>query len=210
MDAGAWGRWWKDNQETFKYPARSIDPPYRSVALSTSSETYYGLPLFAEKLVFVLDTSGSMSGQRIVSAKRELVRAIEGLPNHTEFAVVVFNGTVDVWQRQLAKATPASKKAAIHYVNAQDPHSNTASYDALEAAMSFDTEAIYFLSDGAPHGGKISAPVDIVAAISTANHTRKISMYTIGIGAGFPGSPLDVFLKTLAEKNYGVYRRVDN
>jgi hypothetical protein len=75
--------------------------------------------------------------------------------------------------------------------------------------MEFDTEAIYFLSDGAPHGGKITAPVDIVAAISAANKTRRISIYTIGIGAGIPGGPLDLFLKTLAEQNLGLYRRVD-
>lgn len=210
MDGEAWARWWQDSQEAFEQPKRSIEAPYRSVALAQHSESYYGLPLFAEKLVFVLDTSGSMTGERIVAAKRELTRAIEGLPNHSQFAVVVFNGTVDVWQRQLAKSTAEAKKAAIQYVNSQATHSNTASYDALEAAMQFDTEAIYFLSDGAPHGGKISAPVDIVAAISTMNRARKISIYTIGIGVGIPGNPLDVFLKTLAEKNLGLYRRVDN
>jgi hypothetical protein len=91
----------------------------------------------------------------------------------------------------------------------QSTHSNTASYDAVETALSFDTEAIYFLSDGAPHGGKIAAPVDIVAAISAINRSRRVSIYTIGIGAGIPGGPLDLFLKTLAEQNFGLYRRID-
>ena len=74
----------------------------------------------------------------------------------------------------------------------------------------FDTEAIYFLSDGAPTAGKIVAPADIVAAIAAQNRIRRISVYTVGIGAGFPGSPLDAFLKALAERNLGVYRRIDN
>lgn len=209
MEAEAWARWWEDSQKTFEMPTRSVETPYRSVTLATANEGYYGLPLFAEKLVFVLDTSGSMSGPRIAAAKRELIKAIDGLPDSTQFAVVVFNGTVGCWQRQLAKSTPESKKAAIQYVSAQATHSNTASYDALEAAMLFDVEAIYFLSDGAPHGGKISAPVDIVAAITAANRTRKISIYTIGIDVGFSGGPLDEFLKALAGKNLGLYRRVD-
>lgn len=208
-DAAAWARWWDDAKDTFEYPARSVEMPYRSVAMSSNSGYYYGLPLFAEHLVFVLDTSGSMTGPRIVAAKRELTRAIDGLSNQAHFGVVVFNGTVSVWQKNLVQATAESKKAAIVYVNSQSTHSNTASYDALEAALAFDTEAIYFLSDGAPYGGKIAAPVDIVAAISAANKTRRISIYTIGIGAGTPGGPLDLFLKTLAEQNLGLYRRID-
>ena len=208
-NSDAWARWWDDNRDSFEYPTRSIQTPYRQASLEGASGNYYGLPLFAQRLVFVLDTSGSMNGQRIEAAKRELTRAIGGLPEHAHFGVVVFNGNVSVWQRRLVAATESAKKTAMHYVSAQATHSNTASYDALEAAMEFDTEAIYFLSDGAPYGGKITAPVDIVAAISAANKTRRISIYTIGIGAGIPGGPLDMFLKTLAEQNLGLYRRVD-
>lgn len=208
METGAWQRWWVDTMNTYEYPTHAGRAPYRSVAINGAGQ-YYGLPLFAERLVFVLDTSGSMAGPRIVAAKRELVRAIGSLPDHAHFSVVVFNGVVDVWQKRLVPATSQWKNSAIHYVNAQGTQLNTFSYDALETAFTFDTEAIYFLSDGAPHGGKITAPVDIVAAITAANRTRRISLYTIGIGAGFPGGPLDTFLKTLAEQNLGLYRRID-
>jgi von Willebrand factor type A domain len=209
MEAPAWARWWEDVKDTYEYPARSIETPYRSVALESQSGYYYGLPLFAQRVVFVLDTSGSMIGPRIAAAKRELMQAIGGLPDHVHFGVVVFNGTVAVWHKQLLKASDENKHAALHYVDAQVAQSNTASYDALETALGFDTEAIYFLSDGAPHGGKITAPVDIVEAITQANRSRRVSIYTIGIGAGIPGGPLDLFLKTLAEQNLGLYRRVD-
>jgi hypothetical protein len=208
MDAAAWKRWWEDSQTSFEFPKRKVTVPYRSVALNAAGD-YYGLPVFAERMVFVLDTSGSMTGPRIVAAKRELTQAISRLADHVHFGIVVFNGTVSVWQHQLVQATAQSKQAAAIYVNSQTPQSNTASYDALETALGFDTEAIYFLSDGAPFGGKIEAPADIITAITGINKTRRISIYTIGIGAGFPGSPLDLFLKTLAEENLGLYRRVD-
>ncbi len=208
MESTVWQQWWKDAKDTFEYPAHFVRKPYRT-AITSDTGYYYGLPMFAERLVFVLDTSGSMTGLRIAAAKRELTKAINSLPEHVSFGVVVFNGTVDVWHRQLVPATAQSKKAAVLYVNSQATRSNTASYDALEAAFGFDTEAIYFLSDGEPHGGKISAPSDIVVAITAANKARRISLYTIGIGAGFPGSQLDVFLKNLAEQNLGLYRRVD-
>ena len=210
MESSAWQHWWAAEGKSFEYPSRSVATAYRTSLNESSEGYYYGLPLFAERLVYVLDTSGSMSGLRIAAAKRELLRSIAALPDYVHFGIVVFNSDVSVWQRQLVPANAQFKRAAAAYVNMQDVHSSTASYDALEAAFNFDTEAIYFLSDGAPNGGKISAPVDIVAAISAANQSRRISIYTIGIGAGFPGSPLDVFLKTLAEQNLGLYRRVDD
>ena len=208
LESAAWQRWWEDVKDTYEVPRRSVQAPYRS-ALTSASGYYYGLPLFAERLVFVLDTSGSMSGARIQAAKRELVRAITNLPGNAHFGVVVFNSSVNVWQKKLVEATPQAKNAAIHYVNNQDVGANTASYNALEAAFGYDTEAIYFLSDSAPHGGKIPAPVNIVTTITAMNKTRRVSLYTIGIGAGLPGGPLDVFLRTLAEENLGLYRRVD-
>jgi len=209
LDSAAWKRWWEQARETFEYPKQLTSPPYRTTKVAATSE-YYGLPIFAERLVFVLDTSGSMSGPRIVAAKRELIRAISSLPDYAYFGVVEFNSDVTVWHKQLVQATPQAKKSAVHFVEMQETGSNTASYDALEMAFNFDTEAIYFLSDGAPHGGKITAPVDIVAAITAGNRSRRVSLYTIGIGVGFAGNPLDIFLKTLAAENWGVYRRVDN
>jgi hypothetical protein len=210
VEVAAWRTWWSEAKETFQYPGASADAPYRSTVTESEAGYYYGMPLFAERLVFVLDTSASMNGQRIVAAKRELVRAIQGLPNYVQFGIITFNTRLDVWQRKLVPATDRSKQAAISYVGTQSTSSSTSSYDALEAAMAFDTEAIYFLSDGAPTAGKIVAPVEIVTAITATNKVRRISVYTIGIGAGFPGSPLDVFLKTLAEQNLGCYRRIDN
>jgi hypothetical protein len=112
-DAAAWGRWWEDSKDTFQYPTRSVETPYRSASLPSTSGEYYGLPLFAERLVFVLDTSGSMTGPRIVAAKRELTRAIDGLSSQVHFGIVVFNGSVAAWQKKLVPATPESKRAAV-------------------------------------------------------------------------------------------------
>ena len=207
METAAWQRWWDDSKDKFEYPTRSVQVAYRSTP--SSSGSYYGLPIFAEKMVFVLDTSLSMNGPRIVAAKRELVQAINNLPDHAQFSIVIFNSGATCWKKELVPATDHWKELATAYVNSQGTALNTASYDALEAAFNFDTEAIFFLSDGAPHGGKIPAPVDIVRAITAANKTRRVSLYTIGIGAGFPGSPLDAFMRALAEQNLGLYRRVD-
>ena len=106
---------------------------------------------------------------RIATLKRELVQAIGGLPADTTFNIVAFSSRVGVWQRSLLAATPATKQKAAQFVTSLRPGGETASYDALEAAFAFDIEAVYFLSDGDPNYGKITAPTAIVAAIVKAN-----------------------------------------
>ncbi len=207
-DGKAWQAWWEKNKEDFKFPASDVSAP-TAVAATPGTPTYYGLAINARRMVFVLDISGSMEGPRLMAAKRELVQAIDALPEDADFSIVVFNDRVAVWQRSLKPATPATKKAAKNFVLVLYAGGHTDAYDALDAAFRFDAEAVYFLSDGAPNAGKISTPAAIVTAVSQANRTRRISIYTIGIEPGEPGEPLDTFMKTLAEQNFGVYRRVE-
>ncbi len=209
LDSARWQDWWRQQKDAYAYPNVMVRAGYRGTLSEGESGSYYEMPIFAEKMVFVLDISGSMGGPRIVAAKRELLAAIGGLRESSQFGIVVFNDRANCWQRQLVPANDRNKQAAKVYVDGLGVGGSTASYSALDLAFTFDTEAIYFLSDGAPTTGTLIAPVDIVAAVTANNKLRRISLYTIGVGAGFPGSPLDVFLKTLAEQNLGVYRRVD-
>lgn len=207
-NAEAWIKWWQENKKGFKFPNEVQRAGFRETAVK-GTPSYYGLPLYGARIVFVMDTSGSMAGPRLVAAKRELLGAIQALPPGVSFAVLVFNNRVTPWQRELVLASDEAKQQASQFVDSQGVQSRTASYDALEAAFTFDAETIYFLSDGAPFGGKVVKPVEIVALITQFNRARRISVNTIGIGAGQPGSVFDAFLSTLASRNFGSYRRVD-
>jgi hypothetical protein len=210
LDPPAWAAWWEKNKQGFEFPAGPLPPVSRAEALNLTS-MYYGLPIYAARLVFVLDTSGSMRGPRIEAAKRELVSAIKGLPEGVFFGVLVFNGNVTPWRRKLELASADNRAKAVMFVQAQGLGRSTASYDALESAFDFDTESIYFLTDGAPHGGKVTDTREIVDVISRLNFTRRVTVNAIGIGVGLPGlaNPFDTFLQSLADRNYGEYRRVD-
>ncbi|MCE9528218.1 MAG: VWA domain-containing protein [Planctomycetales bacterium] len=209
QDPMMWAGWWKASKAMFKFPdpakpllaARAKAPPQ-------GEKSYYGLPL-ANRLVFIMDTSASMRGARIEAAKRELIRAISELPETTEFAVMVFNNRVTAWQEKLVPATSENRELACRFVFAQELGPQTASYDALEAALTFDAEAIYFLTDGAPFGGKVTQPVQIITVITKLNRLRRMTINSIGIGVGANGNVFDQFLKALADNNYGQYIRVD-
>jgi hypothetical protein len=215
IEAAAWSVWWESSKEKFEFPPeKKPDPKLAKLAPAVPQQpaagpSYYGMPLSGAKIIFVIDTSGSMNGLRIVAAKRELTRAIEELPAEVEFNVIAFNNRAYPWQAKLLKATPEHKQNAQYFVMAQALANGTASYDALDAAMQFEGEAIYFLTDGAPFGGKITNPSMIVKTISEANRYRRMTINSIGIGVGLPGNPFDNFLSVLTQQNFGQYERVD-
>lgn len=203
-DVAAWKAWWLSRSEDEKREPKQVPP----IGVA-GRRGFYGIPIGAKRVVFVLDISGSMSGDKLEAAKRELIAAIESLTPDVFFGVVTFNRQVFVWNRTLVAANAENRRRAINSVTVQEAARDTASYDALEAALGLDPEAIYFVSDGAPSAGKIVPPADIVASIAGINHVRRVSIHTIGIGtndttAAFFGR----FMRQLAEADWGEYREV--
>jgi uncharacterized protein YegL len=206
-DVKSWSVWWRQNRDKFTMPdkdARKVVP-----LAGPDMPYYYGLPIYAQRVVFVMDTSNSMIGPRLAAAKRELIQAIRALPAQSYFAILVFNRDVTAFQKALVPADEAKKLAAISWVQAQNTRFMTVSFDALETAFTFDAEAIFFLSDGAPYGGKITDPTEIVQVITRFNRSRRESIHTIALSPGMEQGSEATFMRTLAEKNLGVYRRVN-
>lgn len=213
LDHVAWSQWWTEQEAGFRFQRREASPS----RYANSTPTYYGLPVYAKRLVFVLDTSKSMATgmrePRIAIAKRELIRAIEQLPETTLFNIVIFNSSVNAWHESLAPASNEWKASAAAFVAAQQPTGRTATYDALLTAMHLhtDVEAVYFLSDGEPSSGTIVQPLRILAAISQRNSVRRLSINAIGLfgGADEEVGGLEQFMQQLAARNFGEYRRID-
>lgn len=199
-----WTQWWKDNQAAFQVPPLG-GPGEEPVDLNQT--TYYGIPICAKRIVFVLDTSLSMRGQPMESAKLALLKTVESLPEAVSFDIVMFDQTPAVWQPRLLPATLPVKQMAAQSVMARGMKIGTASHAALNAAFNLEPEVIYFLSDGEPTDGQ---PAQIVESMSERNRTRRITIHTIGVvtqrggGAG-----LTFFMKPLAENNFGSFRLVE-
>jgi hypothetical protein len=208
LDVNAWQAWWEKQADGFELPPRPMSRPDVD-AVPQGVGSYYGFPLYARRIVFVIDISGSMTGPRITAAKRELTTAINGLPDDAELGIVAFHSRVFVWRPNLTRANATGKQGAVQYAYQLMPGGRTATYDALEAAFRLDPEAIYLLSDGAPNAGRIPAAAAIVNAVGAMNRARRISIYCFGIAPGPPDSPMELFMRTLAQQNFGRYRRLD-
>ncbi len=199
-----WTNWWAENQAKFKFP-KVVDDG--EVSADLHQTTYYGIPICAKRIVFVLDTSGSMRGLPMETAKVALLKTIDSLPEAVNFDVIMFDQTSAVWQPRLVPASRMAKQAVAETVMSRGLGLGTASHAALNAAFNLNPEVIYFLSDGEPTDGQ---PATIVESMVERNRTRRVTIHTIGVvtqrngGAG-----LTFFMKPLAERNTGVFRLVE-
>lgn len=199
-----WMTWWKENQTAFKLPRQGAAYEQQ---VDLNQSTYYGIPICAKRIVFVLDTSLSMRGQPMESAKVALLKTIESLPEAASFDIVMFDQTPAVWQPRLLPATQPIKQMAAQSVMARGMKIGTASHAALNAAFNLEPEVIYFLSDGEPTDGQ---PAQIVESMSERNRTRRITIHTIGVVTQRGGSTgLTYFMKPLAENNFGSFQLVE-
>ena len=175
--------------------------------------SYYGLPIHANRLVFVLDCSGSMNertyrGNRLSDAKRELVATITSLPSDSEFTIVAYNELIRPWRSELTVATEENKAKAFQFINGLGCGKATDTYGALRHAfdLSSNLEAIYLLSDGRPNRGAITVPKLIVQDLTARNRLRHLTINTIGIGVA---GPTEHFMRALAHQHSGEFRAVD-
>jgi hypothetical protein len=208
-----WRNWWKTAREEFvavpPKERKTISLAQPDFAWEDPLPEFFGLPVYALRIVFVLDRSASMGSSingetRIDRARKELEQAMEQLPEGTAFNVLAYHDFVSCFAPRLVPATTESKHQAILFAHSLLPELHTACYDALEAGLLADPnlEAMYFLSDGEPTSGKIVEPMRIVAAITQLNQFQQTSIYTLGIDAR---GIHEEFLKQLAANNFGEF-----
>ncbi|MHC5022719.1 MAG: VIT and vWA domain-containing protein, partial [Planctomycetota bacterium] len=87
------------------------------------------------ELVFVLDTSGSMSGFPIEKAKAVMAKAIDAMRPRDTFNVITFAGHTSILWTQPRPATPANRKAARDFVELQQGGGGTEMMKAIHAAL---------------------------------------------------------------------------
>jgi hypothetical protein len=158
-----WAGWWQAEGEAWLRTVGAerhepVDPDSRSPAPRAGAE-FYGIATRSDRIVFVLDRSGSMrhpvapleptsgatrdtrvpGGTRLEVAKNQLARTIRQLGPGVKFAVVFYSHEVQRWKRPpaMVPATPANKRKAIEWFMPQRPVGSTMIFDALAAALRY-------------------------------------------------------------------------
>ncbi|MBI5646571.1 MAG: VWA domain-containing protein [Ignavibacteriae bacterium] len=136
-------------------------------------------------IVFVLDASGSMDGQRITAVKQALARVLVALRPVDHFRLVLFSSTAISWpsDRGFVEAVPDSITKALEFVNRMYVASGMTNYEAaFTAGLQADfrpsaDRRLLFLTDGEPTAGKINA-AELLALI-TRTDTLNVAIYPL-------------------------------
>ncbi len=86
-------------------------------------------------VVFVLDTSGSMAGEKIQQAKKALAFCVDNLNDDDRFEIIRFSTDVDPLFNKLATANDANRKQAAKFIKGLKATGGTAIADALKTAL---------------------------------------------------------------------------
>lgn len=181
--------------------------------------------IYSNRVVFVVDTSGSMAatfttnqGERLTRLNfvtRELKKVIqEQFDDETAFNIITFSNGVRQWQPSLVPATQNNIKMALAYLSKLRPGGGTNIHDSLQKAFSNkNVNAVYFLTDGQPTAGAKRDQVGIIQAVKSWRKGRDIPVHTAAFLMGYfsgdnkPASRS--LMSALAEATLGMFRSIE-
>ncbi|MCX7597526.1 MAG: VIT and VWA domain-containing protein [Armatimonadetes bacterium] len=158
-------------------------------------------------IVLVLDTSGSMSGEKLQQAQSALKYALKTLGPQDRFSLIAFATTVRKLDDKLLAASPDNIQRAQRFVEEMEAVGGTALNDALvEACKVFVDEGerpryVLFVTDGRPTVGEREEAriLKNVAAAREAVRGRPPRLFLLGVGYDVNTRLLD----TLAQQGGG-------
>ena len=156
--------------------------------------------VIAKDLIFVLDHSGSMEGEKFNQAQAALKYILQHLNAEDRFGVVAFSTEIEPYASGLRPADEANE--AVAWVDRLSARGSTDINRALLEAMSMvDKERptyLIFLTDGLPTIGEVKREriLENFSAVAPDN----VRLFSFGVG-----NDVDTFLlDTLSEQHHGL------
>ncbi len=179
--------------------------------LPPASETS---PVLQREVIFVIDTSGSMSGPSIVQAKQALNLALNRLKSGDRFNIIQFNSYTDKLFHFPQPLSHHSLRQAHQYVDGLEAQGGTEMLPALRAALlkqdsstdannyndrNYDIRQVIFLTDGS-----IGNEDELFNVIQSQLGDSRL--FTIGIGS----APNSHFMDRAAKFGRGTFTYIGN
>lgn len=153
----------------------------------------------AKDVIFVLDTSGSMEGDKIEQAKAALIYVLEHLHEGDRFTVVEFSTGVRMFDDELLSTDDVDD--AIRWVERLNATGGTNIDSALTEAMDLvDRERptfVLFMTDGLPTEGQTDAD-EILNNVAEAA-PENVRLFSFGVGFDVD----TILLDTLSAEHHG-------
>jgi Ca-activated chloride channel family protein len=136
-------------------------------------------------LTFVIDVSGSMSGEKIEQARAAGKQVLRSLSTMDRFRLIDFSSDVRTFRDNFSVATRENIRAAERYLDELDAQGSTNISGALDEALSSPVQPgrlpiVLFLTDGQPTVGERDGSA-IAASVAKQRGSRRV--FTFGVGA---------------------------
>ncbi|MEW6742124.1 MAG: VIT domain-containing protein [Planctomycetota bacterium] len=154
-------------------------------------------------IVFVVDTSGSMQGEKIDQVKASLKYCLRALGAGDRFALIPFSTEARPFSERLVAVDPEQIARALSFVDSIEAAGGTNIHDALMAALRANENdasrpfQILFLTDGLPTVA-VTDPKVILNDFRSANKSN-VRLLALGVGHDVNTFLLD----KLCEENHG-------
>jgi hypothetical protein len=173
----------------------------------TNVSLFGSAPATGRTFVFVIDRSNSMGGDglgALALAEREFQIALRALePTHRFQIVAYHHKRVFFGDRELLPATDAHKQRVSQFMRGLAAFGGTDHLMALTAALSFDPDVVFLLTDG---GDPRLTKAHLTQVRRRAGRTTTIHCIQFGFG---PLQDDDPFMRRLARENGGSYQYVN-
>lgn len=142
-----WRAWWKSVQTGQIVPPRE-DPAGRP---PEKRATFFGLPLESDRVLFLVDRSGSMADPfgpdtgagkrtRFEQATYEIFAALERAGPTTRFGLVLFSDGAERWHAGLSQANPTNLAQARSFLRGRGPDGGTELRAGIVEALRLDLQ----------------------------------------------------------------------
>ena len=159
-----------------------------------------------KSVTFVLDTSGSMQGQKIEQAKSALRFFLKSLKKDDRFNIVPFATEARPFSQEPVQANPDKVDEALAFADQIEARGGTNIHEAMTFAMRSQIRGehvpiVVFLTDGLPTVGNTNTK-DILRDCGKANEA-KARVFVFGVGNDVNTQLLDTMSKNFrGERDY--------
>lgn len=158
-DPRAWKEWLETLPEQWE-PGHDLTSGRAEDADAPRSASFVGLPILSDRVVFLVDFSGSLWAEREGGKTRkdvvdvELRRALEHLPEEARFNLIPYANDPKPWEDELVSASDRRIQKALEWFERSRLRGQGNFWDALMLALEDpEVDSVMVLTDGAPTGG---------------------------------------------------------
>ena len=210
-----WRRWWEAEGEGFDLPTLAEAKAARDARATSSAEgpthaEFCGVPIRSDRVVFVLDRSGSMDesyrggATRFQWVRDELAQSLGDLPDGTLLNLVVFAESARAWSRQLAPLEGDARKRLLRSLGRR-PYSGAGTNlhaGLMMALRDPNVEMVVLLTDGRPTVGPVTSTRAVLDSLRVELEMRTVVVHTVSV-IGY-----SKLLERIAAETGGEYRQL--